>query len=136
VHSSEQCCTVIISTRLFRACIAYSGPSCMLSTQHSAATGKSCNGLAAVTSNCRTNSTDLMSPVPQLAIWSSLRGAHLSCQHLQHCRESLRYDVRHLCWCFLSCKPVTARIVSLPHRQLCIFKLECMSRFQWPHLPF
>lgn len=52
VRSSEQCCTVIISACLSRACIACSGLSCMLSTQHPAATGKSCHGPAAVRLDC------------------------------------------------------------------------------------
>lgn len=41
--AQSNCCMLV-----FRACIACSGPSCMLSTQHPAATGKSYAGLAAV----------------------------------------------------------------------------------------
>lgn len=111
-----------------------SGPSCMLSTQHPAATGKSCDGFQAVSSNCRANITDLVSPVHQLMIWSSSRGARLSCQHLQHCLASLRYSARHLCRWFCSCKPVTARTVSLSHRHAVVCTCECVSRLLSCHV--
>lgn len=121
------------------ACVQ--GLHCVLWTQlhvvnTTSRSNRPCDGLAVVGSNCQANTTDLVSPVHQLMIWSSLRGARLSCQHLQHCLESLRYDVRHLCRYFCICKFATARTVSVLHIQLCISAWKCVSRFQRPCLPF